>query len=469
MAILRKISPFLNPKGLNRSTPDRSIDRYRRIIWSGLANGGATIVSMLVGLVSLPLTVNYLGAERYGLWIVIGSWVSLLDISDLGIGNSLLNFLAEANGRKDYSSANRYMSTALIAAGTISLLLGVLFLFIFPFIPWQTYLGVQTPAVLDEARLTVVIVLAFFLLNLPIGVTLRAYPAYQEGYKSHMWQIVGSLAGLVGVIMATSVKLGLPFLAFSIVFSRFAVTFVNCGYLFKYSKPWLRPSLSAFDRTSLKRLVKMGALYALANIGFLITLQAPYIVGPRAVSLETLGQFGVAHRFFVLALAFPLMFLAPLWPAYGEAITRLDLDWVRKTLRRTYLIGVGSVALLGLLLTVTGGWILTLFFGGGFTTDHLLLGLFSLWMFTRVWQEIHTMLLNGSGYILGVAIYGIITALSQLLFCYWLGGLWGNYGLALGWVLGFALFSGWLLPLDTFSVLRKLRSRQLSFCQCSPM
>ena len=60
-----------------------------------LANG----VTFLVGIVTVPLTIGYLGLERYGVWTVISSLLIWLAMVDLGLGNGLINVLSDAYGR----------------------------------------------------------------------------------------------------------------------------------------------------------------------------------------------------------------------------------------------------------------------------------------------------------------------------------------------------------------------------------
>jgi O-antigen/teichoic acid export membrane protein len=58
--------------------------------------------------------------------------------------------------------------------------------------------------------------------------------------------------------------------------------------------------------------------------------------------------------------------LAPLWPAYGEAIARGDLQWVNRTLVRSLQVTALASVLVASLLIVGGNTILALWVGPGF-------------------------------------------------------------------------------------------------------
>jgi O-antigen/teichoic acid export membrane protein len=93
---LFRFSPF------DISTPEgRSDERYRRTLLSALASLAAKSLSVITALLAVRLTMPYLGPERYGLWMTLGSIFGCLSFADLGLGYSILNVVAEANGKDD--------------------------------------------------------------------------------------------------------------------------------------------------------------------------------------------------------------------------------------------------------------------------------------------------------------------------------------------------------------------------------
>src|ERR1035437_1553951 len=84
------------------SLHERGRERYRRAAATAIATFAAKGANMLVLLISVPLTVGYLGQERYGLWMTITSTLSVLSFADLGVGNGIGNAVAFAMGKSDY-------------------------------------------------------------------------------------------------------------------------------------------------------------------------------------------------------------------------------------------------------------------------------------------------------------------------------------------------------------------------------
>lgn len=88
---------------------------------AGLAN----IISMLKGLILLPILTKTLGTGNYGLWILIQAGISLMmPIAILQLGFAMTRFVAV---EKDKNSLNRGFSTILIAASLSAIIVSISF------------------------------------------------------------------------------------------------------------------------------------------------------------------------------------------------------------------------------------------------------------------------------------------------------------------------------------------------------
>src|SRR5512133_170880 len=87
-----KVLPLLRLAPFDSSTEEgRSKERYRRVALTTVASVASRGIGLVTLLVSVPLTLTYLGAERYGMWMTISSLVAVLNFADLGMGNGLMN------------------------------------------------------------------------------------------------------------------------------------------------------------------------------------------------------------------------------------------------------------------------------------------------------------------------------------------------------------------------------------------
>src|SRR6516165_8456081 len=145
---------------------------------------------MLMGFVSVPLTVHYLGAERYGVWLTISSLLFWVALTDFGLaGNALVYVLSETVGKGDRVSARHYTASAFWALATIALVVGVAFIIAFHFIPWRVVFRVSNATSTRELEWTCALVLTLFVINLLLSLVRSLYKAHQDGYLANMWGI----------------------------------------------------------------------------------------------------------------------------------------------------------------------------------------------------------------------------------------------------------------------------------------
>ena len=63
------------------SRGDRRHARHRGIALTVVSAGLTRVVSLVTALISVPLTIHYLGAERYSLWVTASASLALFRIS----------------------------------------------------------------------------------------------------------------------------------------------------------------------------------------------------------------------------------------------------------------------------------------------------------------------------------------------------------------------------------------------------
>ena len=349
------------------STPiGRSRERFRRIGLTTATAIAARGIGFATSLITVPLTLHYLGAERYGLWATLSSVIALASFADLGLGNGLLNALSSAHGRDDHEAAGREVSTAFIMLFAVAATLGVAFLLAYPHIDWARVYNVTSPQAGTEAGPATAAFVGCILANLPLGVVARIRQGYQEGYRTSFFDAAGNLLGLLLVLLAIRFRMPLVWLVLAMAGAPVMASLIHTAVLFGRDRPWLRVDPRRFDRRTAMRLLHHGGLF------FALQLAASLVSAPDNVIIaQTLGptsvaQFAIVAKLFSVTLLLSDVALAPLWPAYGEAIARGDLHWVNRTLARSVQLAALASILLASLLIVGGNEILARWVGPGF-------------------------------------------------------------------------------------------------------
>ena len=375
----------------------RSQERHRRVLLSALATAVAKLISVGTALISVPLTIGYLGPERYGLWMTITSVVTFVSFADLGIGNGLLNAISEAHGKNDRESARTYVSSALAMFLSIAVLLGFIFWVIYPRISWAALFNVSSAQAVNESGPALVMFAACFLLSIPLGIVQRVQMGYQEGFVNSLFQGLGSLLGLAALIIMVRVEAGLPYLVLAVSAGPLVASLANGVVLFVFRRPWLRPTFTKVRRDPAQRLVQLGVLFFVLQLAVALAYSSDNIVAARVLGAEAVAEYSVCMRLFSVAPMVLSMILIPLWPAYGESLVRGDVTWVQKTLIKTLVVALLVTGIPAVFLVIFGQAVVEFWVGGGIEPSVILLLGFGVWIVLSAAGNAVAMLLNGAG------------------------------------------------------------------------
>ena len=437
----------------------RGRERYRRAGLSGVAAFGGRGTTTLLSLVAVPLTLNYLGPERYGLWLTISSVIALLSFTDLGIGNGLLNAVTLAMAQGDAGKARRQVSSAAILLTALAAALALLMAATFPFVPWASVLAVSGRDAASEAVLAFVAWIGCFLIGLPLSVAKQVRLARQEGYVVHLTLAVGNVAAVGVLLAAIAGRQGLPVLVVAMAGPPLIATAVNGIILFRHDAPELSPSRSLADRRTGFRLLRTGFLFFVLQISIAVAFTSDTLVVAQVVGPTAVAEYGVTSRLFMIPVAIVAMFLSPLWPAYGEAIARGDVRWSRRTLTRSVIVGVLCTLPISTILVVFGLPLMMLWVGPSVVPPtELLLG-FGIWIVLSTIGNAVAMLLNGAHEIRIQAAAASVMAVANLVLSIWLSSRIGVAGVIWGTVIAYGLLV--LLPMALYlpGVLRRIELR----------
>jgi O-antigen/teichoic acid export membrane protein len=410
-------------------------------------------------LAAVPLTIGYLGQERYGLWATISSFVVVLQFADLGLGNGLLNAIAEAHGREDRDAALRYVSSAFFMLLGLGLLFFLGFGLTYWLIPWAKLFGVTSLAASAEAGPAIVVLVVIFIINLPLGIVRRVQMGYQEGFASYAWDAAGNLLGLGALIIAALAKASIAWLVLAVDGVSVVALLANYWMLFGLRRPWLRPAWRRVNKQAAIRLFRVGFLFFVLQLASTFAFTSDNLVVAQLFGAKSVTQYSVPARLFSVVTVLINMALLPLWPAYGEAIARGDILWVKRTLFRS-LVVTQSVGLVGALGLIVAGPILM----GWWTHQQVTVPLtmlvgFGAWaVFTSLGTAL-SMLLNGANVVRFQVIVALIMAVVALLGKTLLALFFGLPGVIWGTILAYIICS--LIPtiLYTVSLLTSMNQR----------
>lgn len=438
------------------SSQPRSQERDRRARLSAASALGARGLTLALTLVSVPLTLNYLGTERYGMWLTISSLIALLSFSDLGIGYGVLNAVTRSLAAGNIRQARMEIASALALLGGVAGVLCIALFVALPLADWPRLLKAESSLAGTEAAPAMLAFAFIFLIGLPLSIATQVRVARQEAYIVHAAAAAGNLLAIGALLLVIGTRQGVPALVIAMAAPPLITSGVSALHLFAAHAPELRPRRELVDWAVAITLVKAGFLFLVLQLAITVafasdTIVLAHVLGPAAVS-----EYGVAFRLFTIPMGIVAIGLTPLWPAYGEAIATGDVAWVRRTLAGSIQIAAALGFVGACLFVIFGASLVNLWVGTAVTPSFsLLLGL-GVWTVQAGIGQAVAMFLNGANEVRIQAMAASVMAVTNVVVSIWLTTRIGAAGVVWATVTTYGVFV--LVPMSVYvpRVLNKL-------------
>lgn len=394
---MRRIRQFLLPRDhVSLDDHDRGVERNRRAVITGGATTLARAVQIGTSLITVPLTLKYLGNERFGLWMTISSVLAMAAFADFGVGNGVLNAVSKAFGKDDMGEVRRAISSGFAILSSIAALLLLSFFTIYRLVNWADFFRVVSPQARAEAGPALTVFVVCFALNISMDVVQRVQLGLQQGYRYGLWQLGGNLTGFVGVLIGIWLHVSLPILVIAIAGMPILFTMLNAINFFGFVRADLRPSRKFVTRDAISQIAKLGGLFFVLQVVVAVSYSADNFIVARILGAVNVPEFAIPQRMFALVTMMSGILVAPLWPAYGEAISRGDMMWVRRTLSRSLLLVLVASCAASALLLLLAPQLLYWWVGSHIHPPFFLLLGLAIWSVIECCGTALAMFLNGA-------------------------------------------------------------------------
>jgi len=412
----------------------RSKERHRRILWTTLASSFAKFTGVLTSIVTIPLTFNYLDAERFGLWMLFNTLVAFFNFADFGVGYGLLNSIANAKGKEDQKSIQTYIASGIAILWTIAFLLILIFLVIYPFVEWEKVFNVSSQLAVKESYSAIVIFAICISLAIPLNIIQKIQSALQRGFAANLWQGIASLASFLGIFLSVYLHLDLKWLVFSLLGLPLLINLLNNLWFFYFSNNYLVLNMRLSNWQTIKEILNKGSLFFVLYFSAAFAMSMDNLLIAQWLGAAAVSNYAVTEKLFSFISLIILLFILPLWAAYSEAFARGDQTWIRKTLKRSILMSLGISSCLSLLLIIFGEKLIWLLMNKTVEIPLMLLIGFGLWKIVEAMGMTLSIFLNGANAIRQQAIVSIFWAIFSItikiiLMNYFgiIGVIWGSW------------------------------------------
>ncbi|PWA04892.1 lipopolysaccharide biosynthesis protein [Flavobacterium psychrotolerans] len=382
---------------------DRTKNITKHVLVSFVYKGGSIITSFLM----VPLTINYLDTENYGIWLTLSSFIAWFSFFDIGLGNGLRNKFAEAKAKGDLTLARAYVSSAYFTIGSICLLLILVFFGFNFFIDWTRAFNTNA-ALQKELGLLMPIVFSFFCLQLVVKLITTIYTADQHHSMQGKINFFTSVGSLLAIWLMTRIGES-SLLIYGLIFSSLPVLILLGLNFFAFSDKYkeFKPTFSLWKKEYLKDIFGLGMKFFIIQLSGIILFSTDNIIITQLYGPKQVVPFNIAFKYFSVSNMAFSMILAPYWSSITEAYINKDFAWIKKSMNNLFKISMGTV-LIVLLMVVISPLVYQLWIGKTVTIPLSLTIYMAIFFALTIFYSPFTYFINGTGKV-KLQMYAIVS------------------------------------------------------------
>ena len=352
--------------------------------------------NILIGLLLVPLTLNYVDNEIYGIWIALSSMVAWISFFDIGISNGLKNKLAEALAKQDFILCKKYVSTTYAILTLIFIPLMIILLIISPHINWTNLLNIS-PTYSDGFLASICIIITYFCISFILNTINTIILAEQRPADASLRTFIQQLVSLgVIYILTITTKGNLINLCLALCFSPLIVVLLFNITLFRNRYKKFAPSIKDIDFKVAPDLMKLGIQFFIIQIAAIIQYQMINFLILRFYGASEVTSYNIAYKYFnILTMVWGIL-TTPLWVAVTDAISKQDYAWI-KNMQRKYLMTFCGFLIIGIFMLLISTYIYNFWVGENVSIPFVLSTWVLIYNLVTMFGSIFVMIINGTG------------------------------------------------------------------------
>lgn len=305
----------------------RTKNIYKHAGASFFYKGGTVLANFML----VPLSIDYLNNEQYGIWLTLSSFIAWFSFFDIGLGNGLRNKFAEAKARGENKLAQAYVSTTYYTIGCISLIALVSFLLLNQLVDWSVVFNTKSE-LRDELNILLPVVFSFFCIQLVVKLITTIYQADQHHSIQGKIQFFAQALSLFIIWILTKTD-GSSLLIFGTLFSVLPVVILFCFNLIAFNTTYknFKPKFEFWKRKYLKEITGLGFNFFVIQIAAIILFSTDNFIISQLFGPEEVVPYNVSFKYFSIIIMVYSIIISPYWSSFTEAFTTGDYEWIKNS------------------------------------------------------------------------------------------------------------------------------------------
>ena len=401
----------------------------KNILAAIVIKGADTLVYLLL----VPLTLGYLNAYEYGIWLTLSSILVWINSFDIGLGSGLRNKLGTSMAEGDRDKARGYVSTTFFMLLLLTVILFTVFSLVIYSLDWYSILNVDPDTVGDLSEVVFSSFL-FFCLNFLFRFVGNVYQALQLPAVNNLIGLGGHILSLVAILVLRHTVPGSLFWVAIVYSAAFPMVYLLC-YPVTFFKlyPYLAPSFRFFRKDYLKDLFSLSIMFFVLQVMALVLFSLSNVIISNLFGPDQVTPYNIAYKYFSFIPIFFSLLLAPIWSATTDAYAKGDLQWIKSGISkiRKILLWVAGVVIL---MIACSGLVYKLWIGDAVEIPIEMSIMMGIYVMLIQYSLAYSSILNGMGKLKLQTINIIVVAILFYPLCYFFAQFYGVNGILVGMI-----------------------------------
>lgn len=293
------------------------------------------IVQILSSFIAVPIVINHVGLQDFGLWISLSAILAVIAFSDFGVGIGLQDSLTKYFESRKYRLAKTILIQAMVLIFLLIFFINAVIYLILSWIDLRDLLAggeKYSPKFINECMLAT---MAAFSLGVAASAVNRTFYATCQGYELGVIGVISKIIGPIALVVAANNNATLPIMIIIAGAAQHILLIVIGIVYFITNNKSITQANTIFRFSILAKTMKLLYKTGVNGLGAMISIyivnSAPVVIIAASYSLGEAGMYGVLSKVYsVLILAYA-SYMLPYWPAITAALTGGRDKWIVNT------------------------------------------------------------------------------------------------------------------------------------------
>lgn len=323
---------------------NKSIINHRFL--KGIISGySAIFLNIVVSLILIPLTLNYITKPEYGVFVIIGDLLTWFVTANLGITTVFNAKGSHLIGSKNYLKLNKVFNTTLFS----QIISSTLLIFVGFYLCYNPEILFDTSDLVEDVKLVILILFCGFFIQYntqPLNSLLISDKQIHIDNYLKLGLILIQ-ASITIILLMNDFKL--LSLAISSFISNVIIAAVTWYRVIK-KFPQISISIMHWESYMVKFLLKHGIWFTLGSIaGLLLTRTDSFLIG-KFISLSTVTFFAINYKLYQISEKLHAIIFNTLRPYFAQVYGKKDFTVLKYMFNISFFISFLLAFLLGSLV-----------------------------------------------------------------------------------------------------------------------